>query len=370
MLSEHLAYLSDFFRLDSFATAIRAVVKPGDVVVDLACGSGILGLLALKAGAARVYCVDQGAILEVARESFRRNGLEGKVTFIRARAQQAVLPEKADVALCDNVGWLGFDYGIVELLQDARARMLKPGAQVVPRALEIHVAPVESPDYIGPRIAWSSMPDEFGWLRDGWTNSKHPVELQPGQLLGTAAKLGRIALTIDNPDFFSWNARLQVERPGKLHGLGCWFDCELGPEAWMTNSPCAPHRINRPQAFLPIDETVSVASGEVIELTLMARPGEGLIAWAVHLPATGRRFSQSTFHGVAISPFHLAQSSPARVPTISAEARARQVVWNYCDGRRTAREVEESVLRDFPALLPGEGEIRRLVADVLARDAP
>lgn len=370
MLSEHLAYLSDSCRLESFAAAIRAVVKPGDVVVDLACGSGILGLLALKAGAARVYCVDDGAILDVARETFRRNGLEDRVVLVRARAQQAMLPEKVDVAVCDNVGWLGFDYGIVELLQDARGRMLKPGAQVIPRALEIHLAPVESPDCIGPRIAWPAMPGEFGWLKEGWTNAKHPVELQSGQLLGAAAKLGRIDLTRDNPEFLTWSARLQVERPGKLHGLGGWFECELGPDTWMTNSPSSSCRINRPQAFLPIDEAVSVVAGEAIEVTLMARPGEALIAWEVRLVATGRRFGHSTFHGNALSTFHLAQTSPARVPRISPEARARQIVWNYCDGRRTAREIEESVLRDFPALLPCEGEIRRFVADVLTRDAP
>ncbi|MDQ3026036.1 MAG: methyltransferase domain-containing protein [Pseudomonadota bacterium] len=339
-------------------------------MVDLACGSGILGLLALKAGAARVYCIDEGAILDVARESFRRNGLEDRVSLVRGRAQQVNLPERADVAVCDNVGWFGFDYGIIELLRDARARLLKPQARVVPRALEIYVVPVESPLCMGPRIAWPAMPVEFEWLRDRWTNAKHPVELQPGQMLATAANVGRIDLTRDSPELFTWSARFQIERAGVLHGLAGWFGCELGADARMTNSPTAPERINRPQVFLPIDEPVAVAAGEAVEVTVMARPEEGLIAWQVSIAASGRRFDQSTFHGTALSASHLARTSAARVPTISPSARARGIVWGYCDGQRTLREIEESVLRDFPALLPCEREIRRFVADVLAQDAP
>ena len=41
----------------------------------------------------------------------------------------------------------------------------------------------------------------------------------------------------------------------------------------------------------------------------------------------------------------------------------------YCDGRRTAREIEQAVLRDHPGLFPSPEEIRRFVAQVLGRDA-
>ena len=54
MLDEHLGYVSDSIRYQHFKTAIARTIKHGDRVADLGCGSGVLGLLSLEAGAAHV----------------------------------------------------------------------------------------------------------------------------------------------------------------------------------------------------------------------------------------------------------------------------------------------------------------------------
>src|SRR5688500_3980766 len=124
MLQEHLGYLTDGLRLERFREAIAKVVRPGDRIVDVGCGSGILGLLCLQAGAAHVYCIDESPMLEVARETFRRKGLADRATLISGRSFRVQLPERVQVAVCDHVGWFGFDYGVASLLEDARQRFL------------------------------------------------------------------------------------------------------------------------------------------------------------------------------------------------------------------------------------------------------
>ena len=57
-----------------------------------------------------------------------------------------------------------------------------------------------------------------------------------------------------------------------------------------------------------------------------------------------------------------------RVPRLSREGEARIAVLGYCDGQRTAREIEQAVLRDHPNLFPSPEEISRFVAQVLGRD--
>ncbi len=368
LLAEHLEYVSDSARLQRFERALAGVIKPGARVADLGSGSGILSLLALRAGAAHVYAIDESDMIEVARETLSRCGMDGRVSFIAGRAQRVELPERVDAVMCDHVGGFGFDYGIVALLDDARRRFLKPGGAIVPRRLELHLAPVESARCHALGEGWSApgVPAEFHWLRGLCINSEHLVDLEPGELLGAPARLGAIDLAAPAAQFLSWSAELAVERDGVLHGVGGWFDCELAEGVRMTNSPLAPDRIRRSQVFFPIEEALPVRAGQRLATTVMARPGDEVIAWSVE--SEGRRFAHSTWQSTPLSPRALRRADPARVPSPGREAAARAIILALCDGRRTACEVEDAVVRAHPALLPSETEIRRFVGRVLAQD--
>ena len=370
MLDEHLGYVADRTRLEQFRAAIAAVVRSGDEVVDLGCGSGILGLLCLQAGAGHVFGIDATAMIEVAQETFARAGLGEQAGFVRGHSHRVGLPSPGDLAICDHVGYFGFDYGIVHTLQDARNRLLRPGGRLIPARIRLQLAVVESENCHDKAEGWRAegVPTEFHWLRHHAVNAKHAVELPVEALLGQPATLGEIDLYADNPDFFSWTAELRIQRDGVMHGLGGWFECELAEGVWMTNSPLSERRINRSQAFLPIDEAVPVKVGELVKATIMARPAEHLIAWVVEFPATGRRFSHSTWQGMLLAPEDLVRAHPERVPHLSREGQARITVLGYCDGRLTAREIEEAVLREHPNLFPSPEELSRFVAQVLGRD--
>ncbi|MDS4029245.1 MAG: methyltransferase domain-containing protein [Candidatus Contendobacter sp.] len=370
MLEEHLGYVADRIRREQFQAAIVKTIKAGDRVADLGCGSGILGLLGLQAGAGRVYGIDSTTMIEVARETFSRAGWAERATFIRGHSHRVELPEPVDLVICDHVGYFGFDYGIVHTLQDARRRFLKPSGNLIPSRIRLHLGAVESENYRAKAEGWGAegVPAEFHWLRQHTVNAKHAVQLPPEAVLGPPARLGDIDLRADHPDFFSWTAELPIERDGIMHGLAGWFECELAEGVWMTNSPLVDRAIQRPQAFLPIDEVVPVQAGDSVKVRIMARPAEHLIAWVVEFLASGQRFSHSTWRGMLLAPEDLLRSQPNRVPRLSREGRARIAVLGYCDGRRTAREIEEAVLRDHPNLFPSPDEISRFVARALGQD--
>lgn len=56
IVDEHRHYLDDRVRLTAFRQAVQELIKPDSIIVDLESGTGILGILACQAGAARVYC--------------------------------------------------------------------------------------------------------------------------------------------------------------------------------------------------------------------------------------------------------------------------------------------------------------------------
>lgn len=367
VLDEHLGYVADATRLAQFRSAVAQVVQPGDRVADVGCGSAVLGLLCLQAGAGHIDAIDSTAAIEIARKSLAGADWTGKADFIHGKSFQVDLPERVDVVICDHVGYFGFDYGLIETMADARRRFLKPGGRMIPGRLRLQLCAVESEKCRQLAEGWAApgIPGEFHWLREHGVNTKYAVNLQSDEVLAGPAELGCIDLRADNPDFFSWTAELTVGRDGVIHGLVGWFECELAENVWMTNSPLSAQAIKRPQAFLPIDGPLAVKAGDIVSATVMARPADHLIAWEVRHPATGKKFSHSTWQGDLLMQEQLRRNRPNHVPQPTRMAHARGIVMGYCDGGRTVGQIQESVLREHPDLFPTLGEITRFVTAVL-----
>lgn len=369
-LNEHLKYVADRTRRERFSAAIRKVIKPGDVVADIGCGSGILSLLCLQAGAGQVYAIENTSMIEVARETLKRANFGDHSVFIRENSYRVCLPEPVDLVICDHVGYFGFDYGIIRTLQDSRRRFLKHGGALIPSRLRLQLGAVESEKYRERAEGWRSdlVPPEFHWLRHHGVNTKHAAFIACKELLCPLTELAEIDLLEDNSDFFSWTAELHITRDGVMHGLVGCFDCELAEGVRMTNSPLSERAIHRPQAFLPVDESINVKMGDCIIVKIMARPADNVITWVVEFPASDHRLSHSTWKGTVLSPEDLIRAKPTRFPKLSRQGRERLTVLRYCDGRRTAQEIEEAVKRDHPNLFPCPEEISRFVAHVLDTD--
>ena len=79
---EHARMLHDDRRTGDYLTALREAVRPGDVVLDLGTGSGVLAVAAARAGARRVYAIEATDIAEVAERVFAANGVQDRVTLI------------------------------------------------------------------------------------------------------------------------------------------------------------------------------------------------------------------------------------------------------------------------------------------------
>ena len=79
----------DVIKIDAYRRALKNLVRPDDVVIDMGCGTGLLGLLALEAGAAKVIAVDRGPIIELARETFEANGFGDRVAGSGGRTDRS-----------------------------------------------------------------------------------------------------------------------------------------------------------------------------------------------------------------------------------------------------------------------------------------
>ncbi len=369
-LEEHYGYLSDRVKLKAYESALNQTVKPGDTVLDLGCGSGLLGLMALRAGAGKVLFVEEGEVIEAARRAVADAGFGDKAEYFQGNSFEIELPEPADLIVSDHVGYFGFDYGVVGLLSDAKKRFLKPGGVVIPAAVDLHLAPVESDDCRNLVAQWQdgSVPADFEWLGASAANSKHSVNLSTGDPLAASSVLDTLKLGQEAAAFMSWSVEFRCERDGMLDGLAGWFDCQLVEGTRMTNSPVAAESLDRPQAFLPIDTPVPVKTGDIVKATVMVRHEDGIIGWVVEIPGTDQRFNNTTFNGLLLDTATMNRARPDRIAQLSKRGRARQVILSYCDGQRTLADVEALIQQDHADLFPSTYAMSTFVRQVLQWD--
>lgn len=324
--------------------------------------------MCLKAGAGKTWGIDGTDAVDIAAETMRRAGFDADYRCINDQTFRAELPEKVDLLICDHVGYFGIDYGILNLMIDARRRLLKPGGRMIPERISLYLAGVRSPACRSLLDQWETpdVPPEFNWLRSYTVNTKHPVFFDSSEIVTDPVLSGAVTLGEDVADTLGFKATLVAEDSGVLDGIGGWFDCELGGGVRMTNSPLARDRIKRYQIFLGFDQPLAVKPGDSVEVSVRVGHQNSVMAWSVRDPATGRlqKYSNWASMPMAISE----RMKPSVAPrTFNERGRAVKIVLGYIDNAMTGEEIEQAVLRDHPDLFPSPQEIARFVRDELAR---
>jgi SAM-dependent methyltransferase len=370
ILKEHFGYLADRVKLRQYQAAIARVLRPEHTVLDLGCGTGLLGLMALRAGARKVYFVEEGPIIEVARRTVIEAGFADQAEFFRKNSFELTLPDRVDLVVCDHVGYFGFDYGILQLLADARERFLTPNGVLVPSKIRLKLAPVGSNACRNIVGQWrdGSVSGDYAWLGSSAANIKHAATLEQDDLMAEPTTLAILSLGAKVAPYLSWSAEFVCARTGLLDGVAGWFECELVDGILVTNSPVATEQLNRPLAFLPLETPVDVKAGERVKVTVMARPADQVIGWCVDFLESAQRFAHTTFNGLLLDNESLTRARPERVAKLNDRGRMRQVVLSYCDGVRTIGEVEALVRNAHPDLFPSAQAMSAFIMQVLAKD--
>lgn len=371
MLDEHRQYLSDRIRTSLFRRAINAVVKPGDVVLDLGCGTGVLGMLAMKAGAARLYQIDVTGMIQVARDVARANGCGQTAIGIREVSSRARLPELVDVVIADQISHFGIGGGMPEIFNDARRRFLKPGGRTIPRRIELFVTPVNFPEMWRVVSFWDKKPAglNMGPAHITAFNTGYPTEHSPRRMLGKPARMFTFDLTELAPEHLRAEAEIAVSAAGVMHGLSGWFVAELAPGISMTNSPFNKGRINRRAAFLPIEKPLALRRGDRVKITMGVIAAQTMLSWAVTVSNSKgeekARFVHSTLNGMLLVPEDLAKTRPDFVPRLTDWGEARRSTVNLIDGKRTVAEIEKELFRLHGDLFPSLAQASEYVTEVL-----
>jgi protein arginine N-methyltransferase 1 len=305
--------LADGPRMEAYAAALRRVVKPQSVVMDLGCGPGVFALLACKLGARRVYAVEPENIVGLAREAASANGFSDRIEFFEKLSTEITLPEPATIIISDLRGVLPWFEQHLPSIIDARERLLARGGVLIPQRDVLWAAVVEAPEQyeeiVGP---WRNQFDlDLSAATRLVTNTWRKSRIKPAQLVTEPVCWTTLDYyEVNNPDIraeISW----QATGNRTAHGVAVWFDSELADGIRFSNHPAAPELIYG-IGFFPFSKPVEVLEGDRISLRLAADLVNDGYVWRWDTDFFGSNqqdvkesFKQSTFFGVPLSASYL-----------------------------------------------------------------
>lgn len=144
----YFTMVQDHDRHDLYARVFRDLLPPDCTVLDIGAGTGLFAMIAARNGAARVIACERDAdVARAATDIVALNGLSDRVTIVNKDALNLAvgvdLDERADVLLWDNLANNLLGANGVQTIEDAKRRLLKPGATIIPGRAEVMVALVE-----------------------------------------------------------------------------------------------------------------------------------------------------------------------------------------------------------------------------------
>jgi SAM-dependent methyltransferase len=268
----HRTLLADRVRNAAFHAALQSAIEPGKTTVaDIGAGTGFLGFLAAKLGAARVDLYESGEIAELARRLLRHNRVS-RARIAQLHSTEIEAAERVDVVVSETLGNYPFEENIIATLNHARGHFLAPGGLIIPRRLEQFVCPVVAERFWRELTIW----DEVGY----------GLDFAPAKLMGlnniyvrwfvAADLLDRAAAAAcwDSLSFETHNkttrageAEWRISKAVTIYGLALWWSAELVPGVRLATGPLDA-RTHWEQLYLPALSPLALAPGQTLTARL------------------------------------------------------------------------------------------------------
>lgn len=139
----HIPMLNDQPRNDAFEDGIKqAIAAHGSAarVLDIGAGSGLLSMMAARAGAQSIVCCESVSIIaETAKKIISANGYADQIRLVSKNSKELVVGEdldkRADVLVSEILSSDLLSESVLSTFEDAIERLVHEDATIVPRAI-------------------------------------------------------------------------------------------------------------------------------------------------------------------------------------------------------------------------------------------
>ncbi|QDS75594.1 hypothetical protein FKW77_006310 [Venturia effusa] len=279
----HEEMLKDEVRTRSYRDSIyqNPHLFKDKIVLDVGCGTAILSMFAVRAGAKHVIGVDMSTIIEKAREIVAVNGMSDKITLLQGKMEEVELPfPKVDIIISEWMGYFLLYESMLDTVLYARDKYLAPKGLIFPDKATIYMAGIEDGEYKEEKIGfWDNV-----WGFD-YTPLKATAMTEP--LVDTVDMKAVVTdptavITFDlytvKPEDLAFKVpfTLAARRNDFVHAIIAWFDIEFAACHKPIKFSTGPHTkyTHWKQTVFYLKDVLTVDTGEKIKGLLTNSPNE------------------------------------------------------------------------------------------------
>ena len=275
---EHTRLLSDAERNQALI-ALLTRHSPGNRVVEVGCGTGLLSCISAKLGAKKVWAVEPTPLWELAAQMVEDNKLGHIVEVLEGRVQDVEV-RPVDLAFSELLNGDPFFEGVLSASRAVAPWVVKGGI-LAPRRLRVYGAlcrPYSSAHEVElAHEQLRSLGDAYDLdlrgLRDALRSDESYRQFSHIEYpVGPATLLYDIELGSDEEPPESMYAILTANEAGPISGAMVWFEADYDDNLVMSNLPGTPNHWG--QLVLCWSQERGVREGEEVRVQVTVEDEE------------------------------------------------------------------------------------------------
>jgi len=273
----HIPMMNDAPRNDAFEAAIEAAIAvtgPDAGVLDIGAGSGLLSLMAARAGARKVVaCEMEPMIAEMAQHIVAQNGYADRITVHAMPSTElsvgAELDAPADILISEILSSDLLTEKVLDTFEDAQRRLLAPEAIVIPHAASAMGCLVASENLTD----YAFVGEVSGFDLSAFTAfapQRLPIHgtMTAWERLSDDVELVRLDLTQKKHDAVLARLRIPVTASGRAIGIVQWMHIDLWEGVAFDNHPDRYTDGGWLQLLHSFPEPIDVVAGQTLDIAV------------------------------------------------------------------------------------------------------
>jgi len=273
----HIPMMNDTRRNDAFEAAIVDAIDkvgPEALVLDIGTGSGLLSMMAARAGAASVVaCEVVPIIADMAQQIVAQNGYADRIAVHAAPSTAltvgAELAAPADILISEILSSDLLTENVLDTFEDAHARLLRKDAIVIPRAATAIGCLVESDTLASYVFVDQVSGFDLSRFAD-FATQKLPIHgtMTDWRRLSADVELVHVDLTARRHESDLHLLSIPVLDDGIATGIVQWMRIDLAEGVTFDNHPDGYTDGGWLQVLHNFPRPIAVRAGETLELAV------------------------------------------------------------------------------------------------------